>query len=64
MLYGNNCLVIFYKTFETSYSYTKIGHIDNLEDLGNEDITVILKSSYGNWLEEKYDKDRYNIKHN
>ena len=48
MLYGNNCLVIFYKTFETSYSYTKIGHIDNLEDLGNEDITVILKSSYGN----------------
>lgn len=38
MLYGNNCLVIFYKSFDTSYSYTKIGHIDNLDDLGNESI--------------------------
>jgi len=40
MLYGNNCLVIFYKSFDTSYSYTKIGHINNLESLGNEMITV------------------------
>lgn len=40
MLYGNNCLVIFYKSFDTSYNYTKIGHIDNLPDLGNENITV------------------------
>ena len=40
MLYGNNCLVIFYKSFDTSYSYTKIGHIDNLPDLGNGSITV------------------------
>ena len=40
MLYGNNCLVIFYKSFDTSYSYTKIGHIDNLDDLGNASITV------------------------
>ena len=43
MLYGNNCLVIFYKSFETNYSYTKIGHIDNLEDLGTENIKVNLK---------------------
>ena len=43
MLYGNNCLVIFYKSFDTSYSYTKIGHIDNLEDLGTENITVNFK---------------------
>ena len=34
MLYGDNCLVLFYKSFNTSYSYTKIGHIDNLDDLG------------------------------
>lgn len=40
MLYGNNCLVIFYKSFETSYNYTKIGHIDNLPDLGNDNITI------------------------
>ena len=40
MLYGNNCLVIFYKSFDTSYSYTKIGHIDNLPNLGNGNITA------------------------
>ena len=40
MLFGNNCLVIFYKSFDTSYSYTKIGHINNLDDLGNGSITV------------------------
>jgi hypothetical protein len=40
MLYGNNCLVIFYKSFDTSYSYTRIGHIDDLPNLGNGNITV------------------------
>ena len=40
MLYGNNCLVIFYKSFDTSYSYTKIGHIDNLGSLENGSVTA------------------------
>lgn len=40
MLYGNNCLVIFYKSFNTSYSYTKIGHIDKLPNLGSGSINV------------------------
>ncbi len=40
MLYGNNCLVVFYKSFNTSYSYTKIGHIENLSDLGNNNVII------------------------
>ena len=46
MLFGNSCLVIFYKSFTTSYSYTKIGYIENPADietaLGKKDIKVIL----------------------
>lgn len=38
MLYGNNCLVVFYKSFDTNYSYTKIGHINDLPDLGSNNI--------------------------
>ena len=29
MLYGSNCIVLFYETFNTTYSYTKIGTVDN-----------------------------------
>lgn len=44
MLYGDSCLVVFYKSFDTSYSYTKIGHIDNasalVDALGTGNVTV------------------------
>lgn len=46
MLYGKDCLVIFYDTFNTNYSYIKIGKIDNSEDLkevvGKHDIEVYI----------------------
>ena len=42
MLFGDNCLVIFYESFDTSYSYSKDGHINNLPKLDNGDITVTL----------------------
>ena len=44
MLFGNNCLVIFYESFDTSYSYTKIGHIDNLPNLGGGSISMTFSA--------------------
>ncbi len=44
MLFGDNCLVVFYKSFDTSYSYSKIGHIDNLPELSNGDVTIKLNA--------------------
>jgi hypothetical protein len=44
MLYGNNTLVLFYKSFNTSYSYTKLGFVDNptglAAALGNGNVMV------------------------
>jgi len=47
MLYGDDCLVLFYKTFRSEYSYTKIGHVSNAEGLkkvlGKDSIEVSFK---------------------
>ncbi|MBQ8134615.1 MAG: hypothetical protein IJ192_09475 [Clostridia bacterium] len=44
MLYGDNCIVVFYESFSTPYSYTKIGHIENAQNLksavGNGNINI------------------------
>ncbi|MBR1672603.1 MAG: hypothetical protein IJ702_06725 [Fretibacterium sp.] len=33
MLYGDNCVVLFYRSFSTSYRYTRIGHIEDASTL-------------------------------
>ena len=47
MLYGNSCIVLFYKSFSTSYSYTKIGKINDVSGLqqavGSGSVTVTFQ---------------------
>lgn len=47
MLYGSKTIVIFYKSFPTSYSYTRLGKIKNASELqkalGDSNITITFE---------------------
>gem|GEM_PF-6381579 len=49
LLYGSSCVVLFYKTFSTSYSYTRIGKIESATGLeqavGSGSVTVRFEKS-------------------
>ena len=46
MLFGDDCVVVFYQSFDTPYSYTRIGKINDIEGLadalGDGDADVIF----------------------
>ena len=48
MLYGNDCIVIFYEDFETFYKYTRLGYIEDKDKLinllrNNKDVKVTFE---------------------
>lgn len=47
MLYGDDCLVLFYDSFSTPYRYTRIGYVENAENLanilGNHSVIITLE---------------------
>ena len=49
MLYGNNCLVVFYQSFSSGYAYTRIGRIENVSNLaatlGSSSVQVVWSAS-------------------
>ena len=55
MLYGDSCIVVFYKSFDTSYTYTKIGHIEDTsglaDTLGTGGVSVTFQATVNDTAE-------------
>ena len=47
MLYGDDCIVVFYKSFSSAYSYTRIGHIEDVtllqEAVGEDSVEMVFE---------------------
>lgn len=50
MLYEANCLVLFYDSFSTGYSYTRLGRVENTEGLlaalGSSGVVITFQKNY------------------
>ena len=61
MLYGSDCIVLFYKDFPTSYSYTRLGTLDNPEGLaeilGDGNVNVAFAESADSFDDTDADAD-------
>ena len=49
MLFGTDCVVVFYKTFSTSYAYTRLGRInpEGLEEAARNGSARVVFSQFG-----------------
>jgi hypothetical protein len=53
MLYGNDCLVIFYKTFSSSYQYTRLGYVEDADSFAQAVADGITKVTFDLGKHEK-----------
>lgn len=65
MLYGTNGIVLFYETFSTSYSYSKIGYMDDTNGLkaalGPANVTVTFELAQGSTGIDKEEQNNSKI---